>query len=96
MTPRNVPPTSSSWLNLIETWFSVLTRKTITNTSFNSVAELSDRIDWWVEHCNDDPELFVWARTADETIDRVARGRATLDQTTRPPTDHHECDACSG
>ncbi|MGH8950568.1 MAG: IS630 family transposase, partial [Acidimicrobiia bacterium] len=32
-------PTSSSWLNLIETWFSVLTRKALTNTSFTSVAE---------------------------------------------------------
>jgi len=82
-------PTSSSWLNLIETWFSVLTRKALTNTSFNSVAELQDRIDWWVSHWNDNPEPFVWTRrTADERIDKVARGRATFDRITRSATHH--------
>lgn len=55
-------PTSSSWLNLIETWFSVLTRKALTNTSFTSVTELQDRIDWWVEHWNNNPEPFVWTK----------------------------------
>lgn len=81
-------PTSSSWLNLIEAWFSVLTRKALTNTSFTSVAELGDRIDWWVENWNDDPEPFVWSRTADEIIDRVASGRATLDRITKSATHH--------
>ncbi|PWI05614.1 hypothetical protein DIZ27_38320 [Streptomyces sp. NWU339] len=31
-------PTSSSWLNLLERWSSVLSRKALTNTSFTSVA----------------------------------------------------------
>lgn len=81
-------PTSSSWLNLIETWFSVLTRKALTNTSFKSVNELQDQIDWWVEHWNDDPEPFIWTRTAEEIIDRVTRGRATLDRITKSATHH--------
>jgi transposase len=51
---------------LIETWFSVLTRKALTNTSFTSVAELEARVDWWVSHWNDHPEPFIWTRTADE------------------------------
>ena len=38
-------PTSSSWLNLVECWFSVLSRKALTNTSFTSVAELETRIE---------------------------------------------------
>lgn len=81
-------PTSSSWLNLIETWFSVLTRKALTNTSFTSVAELSNRIDWWIEKWNDEPEPFVWTRTAGQIIDRVAKGRATLDRITKSATNH--------
>jgi transposase len=81
-------PTSSSWLNLVEGWFSVLTRKALTNTSFTSVAELQGRIDHWVEHWNDHPEPFVWTKTADEIIDKVARGRATLDRITNPATHH--------
>lgn len=81
-------PTSSSWLNLIEAWFSVLTRKALTNTSFTSIAELEDRIDWWVENWNDNPEPFVWARTAEEIIERVASSRATLDRITKSATHH--------
>ncbi len=79
-------PTSSSWLNLIETWFSVLTRKALTNASFGSVTELGDRIDTWVENWNHHPEPFVWTRTAEEIIDKVARGRATLDRITKTAT----------
>lgn len=81
-------PTSSSWLNLIETWFSVLTRKALTNTSFTSIAELADRIDWWTKNWNDNPEPFIWSRTADEIIDKVASGRATLDRITKSATHH--------
>jgi len=62
-------PTSSSWLNLVECWFSVRSRKALTNTSFNSVDELETRIDCWVSHWNDNPEPFVWAKPADEILD---------------------------
>jgi hypothetical protein len=66
----------------------VLTRKALTNTSFTSVAELKARIDWWVSHWNDSPEPFIWTRTAEEIIDKVTRGRATLDRITNPATHH--------
>lgn len=49
-------PTSSSWLNLVECWFSVFSHKALTNSSFTSVAELATRIDCWVSHWNDNPE----------------------------------------
>jgi transposase len=81
-------PTSSSWLNLIETWFSVLTRKALTNTSFASVSELQDRIDRWVTNWNDHPQPFTWTRTAEEIIDRVTSSRATLDRILKPATHH--------
>jgi transposase len=71
-------PTSSSWLNLVECWVSVLSRKALTNTSFTSVAELETRIDCWVSHWNDNPEPFVWTKPAYEILDKVARGQAPL------------------
>jgi transposase len=40
-------PTSASWLNLIEGWFSVLTRKALRDASFTSVRQLEDAIDVW-------------------------------------------------
>jgi hypothetical protein len=81
-------PTSSSWLNLVECWLSVLSRKALTNTSFTSVAELETRIDCWVSHWNDNPEPFVWTKPADEILDKVARGQATLDRITKSATHH--------
>ena len=81
-------PTSSSWLNMIETWFSVLTRKALINNSFNSVTELRHHLDHWISHWNDNPEPFVWTRTTDEIIDKVTRGRATLDRITKSATHH--------
>jgi transposase len=45
---------TSSWPDLIETWFSILTRKALTNTSINSVKALGDAIDEWASNWNDD------------------------------------------
>ncbi len=78
-------PTSASWLNLIEGWFSVLTRKALTNTSFTSVAELEDTIDVWASHWNEQPQPFIWTKTVDDIITKVKRGRAAL---TESATDH--------
>ena len=78
-------PTSASWLNLIEAWFSVLTRKALTNNSFNSVADLTNTIDTWAQNWNDNPQPFAWTRPADDIIAKVKRGRAAL---TKTATDH--------
>jgi hypothetical protein len=53
-----------------------------------SVAELETRIDCWVSHWNDNPEPFVWTKPADEILDKVARGQATLDRITKSATHH--------
>src|SRR6266542_92581 len=73
-------PTSSSWLNLVERWFKELTDKRLRRGAFNSVAALTEAIATWVSHWNDDPKPFVWHKTADEIIEKVRRGRATLHQ----------------
>lgn len=81
-------PTSASWLNLIEGWFSVLTRRALTNASFSSTRELEAAIDLWASHWNDDPQPFVWTKTANDIITKVKRGRATLDRVTESATHH--------
>ena len=68
-------PTSSSWLNLVEAWFSILTRKALANNSFNSVADLTATIDTWAQNYNANPQPFVWTRTADD-INVPGQGRA--------------------
>jgi len=81
-------PTSASWLNLVEGWFAQLTRRRLRNSSFDSVAALTEAIDQWASHWNDDPKPFVWHRTADQIITKVRRGRASLDRVTKCATHH--------
>ena len=73
-------PTSSSWLNLVERWFKEITDRRLRRGAFSSVAQLIDAIETWTEHWNDDPKPFVWHKTAEEIIEKVRRGRATLHQ----------------
>jgi transposase len=81
-------PTSASWLNLVEGWFAQLTNKRLRTGSFNSVAALTEAIDTWVSHWNNDPKPFVWTKTANDIIDKVRRGRAALTHHTKSATDH--------
>lgn len=80
-------PTSSSWVNLVECEFSLLTERRLRRGTFTSVTELRDVIDLWVEHWNDNPP-FIWKRTADEIITKVRRGREALTHQTKSATDH--------
>ena len=63
----------------------MLTRKALTNNSFNSVADLTDTIDIWAQNWNDNPRPFAWTQPANNIIDKVKRGRAAL---TKTATDH--------
>jgi len=71
-------PTSSSWLNLVEGWFHLLTERRLRRGTFTSVDVLVEAIELWAEHWNDDPQPFVWRKTADEIIAKVRRGRVAL------------------
>ena len=66
-------PTSSSWLNLVERWFSELTTKKLRRGTHRSVRALNADIRAWIETWNDNPRPFVWTKTADEILDSIAR-----------------------
>jgi transposase len=80
-------PTSSSWLNLVEGWFSLLTERRLRRGVFTSVDDLVLAIETWAEHWNDDPKPFVWKKKADEIVAKVKRGRAAL-ASANSATDH--------
>ncbi len=71
-------PTSSSWLNLVEGWFHLLTQRRLRRGTFNSVDALIEGIELWAEHWNDDPKPFIWHKTAAEIIAQVRHGRTAL------------------
>jgi transposase len=81
-------PTSSSWLNLVEGWFNLLTERRLRRGTFTSVDELVDGIETWTEHWNDDPNPFIWTKTVKDIIAKVKRGRATLTTVTKSATHH--------
>ena len=81
-------PTSSSWLNLVEGWFKLLTQRRLRRGTFNSVDQLIDAIELWVDHWNDDPKPFIWKKPADEILAKVQRGRAALTHQTNSATHH--------
>jgi transposase len=66
-------PTSSSWLNLVERWFGLITDKMIRRGTFHSVQELERAIYAWLASWNDTPKPFVWKATADVILDKVRR-----------------------
>jgi transposase len=66
-------PTYSSWLNLVERWFGLLTQRQIKRGIHRSTAELEAAIHEYIERSNHDPKPFVWTKTADQIIASVAR-----------------------
>jgi transposase len=75
-------PTSSSWLNLVERWFRNLTEQAIRRGIFRSVPELIAAIEAYLQANNADPKPFIWTATAEEILEKVRRGRATLESIT--------------
>ena len=65
-------PTYSSWMNLVERWFSELTTKSLRRSTHRSVKELVASIRTWTKNWNDDPKPFVWHKTADQILDSLA------------------------
>lgn len=62
-------PTSASWLNLVEVFFSIITRQAIRRGTFASVPDLVDAIRTFIDAYNERCEPFVWTKTADEILD---------------------------
>jgi transposase len=65
-------PTSSSWLNLVERWFSELTNKKIRRGTHRSVRALNTDIRSWIAHWNENPRPYVWTKTADQILESIA------------------------
>lgn len=55
-------PTHASWLNQIEIWFSILTRRALRGASFISVKALRQAIDDFVNSYNADAAPFEWKK----------------------------------
>jgi transposase len=66
-------PTSASWLNAVENFFSAITRRRIRRGVFKSVAELEDAIKRYITGHNRHAKPFLWTKTADEILENLSR-----------------------
>lgn len=55
-------PTSASWLNQIEIWFSIMSRKALRGASFKNTGELREAIEAFVEAYSQKAKPFVWRK----------------------------------
>jgi transposase len=72
-------PTYSSWLNLVERFFGLLTEHALRRGSHTSVRELKAAIFEYIDVHNEEGKPFVWTKSADQILETVKRfGQRTI------------------
>ena len=66
-------PTYSSWLNLVERWFAILSERKIKRASHRSTRELERDIRDFLKHTNQQPKPFLWTKSADQILASIRR-----------------------
>jgi transposase len=71
-------PTSSSWVNMIERWFSEITLKRIRRGSFKNVKELIVAIKQYIDSHNQNPKAFVWTASVESIMRKISKCKDLL------------------
>jgi hypothetical protein len=66
-------PTSASWLNAVEGFFSAITRRQIRRGAFHSVDDLQTAITRYIHAHNSDSRPFVWTTSAKAIFEKLAK-----------------------
>src|SRR3954471_15578332 len=69
-------PTSCSWLNLVECFFSIITRQAIRRGTFTSVADLTDAVQTYIDGWNERATPFTWTKPADNLLNKITSAKA--------------------
>jgi transposase len=72
-------PTSGSWLNAVEGFFSIITRQRIRRGVFESVADLQDAIRCYIKEHNKSAKPFVWTKPAETILAKLRRLPASIE-----------------
>jgi transposase len=72
-------PTSASWLNAVEGFFGVLTKRRLKRGVFKSVDDLQATINRYLVEHNQQSKPFTWTKDPEKIIAAVKRGHQTLD-----------------
>jgi len=66
-------PTHSSWLNMVESWFSLLSNRKLKRGVHCSTQALERDINEFIGAHNEDPTPYVWSKSADEIFESLRR-----------------------
>ena len=66
-------PTSASWLNAVENFFSKMTRQRIRGGVFRSIADLQAAINAYLAEHNASPKPFIWTKSAEAIMAKLDR-----------------------
>jgi transposase len=72
-------PTSASWLNAVEGFFAILTKRRLKRGVFKGVVDLQVAINRFVLDHNQQPKPFTWTADPDKIIAAAARGCQVLE-----------------
>jgi transposase len=64
-------PTSGSWLNAVETFFSAMTRRRLRRGVFRSLVDLQAAIKRYLAEHNADPKPFIWTATHERIMAKL-------------------------
>ncbi|TMD11284.1 MAG: hypothetical protein E6I27_15315 [Chloroflexi bacterium] len=70
-------PTSASWMNQVEVWFSLLHRRAIHRGVFKSVRSLREAIQRFLDAWNKNCRPFTWIKPADQILAQADRKRSS-------------------
>ena len=73
-------PTSASWLNMVERFFRDLSEQQLRRGVFRSVHELEHAVMEYIDKHNEAPAPFIWTKSAQDILEKVKRGRQTLNK----------------
>jgi len=70
-------PTSASWMNMVEIWFSILTKQQVRRGVYHDVPELIAAIETFIAGYNQRAQPFVWTKTAEDILTKATKQQAT-------------------
>ena len=72
-------PTSASWMNAVEGFFAILTKRRLKRGVFRSITDLQAAINRFLVEHNEQSKPFTWTADPDKIIAAVRRGHQALD-----------------
>jgi transposase len=75
-------PTSGSWLNLVEAFFSIITRQALRRGNIPTVADLISAIEGFIDAWNKRCTPFTWSKDPDTVIAKATNPRKRKTQAT--------------